>query len=146
MSFNFGEQLTATGRTNNKIIIKYFAKNYTILKNSKTTSYLFGKNIEFYLLELKHNLTPIQNLKLNTYFSATEKYNVASAVASVPFFQKIFKIKNKNKDNYCSGAVHTALNSIGIGLNIKDTLPSPAELSTFDYIKNIYKINEWKIF
>ena len=52
------------------------------------------------------------------------------------------KIKDKNKDNYCSGAVHTALNSIGIGLNIEDTLPSPAELSTFDYIANIYKITE----
>ena len=142
MSFNFGEQLTATGRTNNKIIIKYFAKSYTILKNSKTTSHLFGKNIEFYLLELKENLTPIQNFTLNTYFNAKEKYKVASAVASVPFFQKIFKVKDKNKDNYCSGAVHTALNSIGIGLNIKDTLPSPAELSTFDYIANIYKITE----
>ncbi len=35
-----------------------------------------------------------------------------------------------------------ALNQIGIGLDIKDTLPSPAELSTFDYISNIYKINE----
>jgi hypothetical protein len=142
MSFNFGEQLTATGRTNNKIIIKYFAKNYTILKNSKTTSHLFGKNIEFYLLELKENLTPIQNFTLSNYFNVKEKYNVVSAIASVPFFQKIFNIKDKNKDNYCSGAVHTALNSIGIGLNIKDTLPSPAELSTFDYIKNIYKINE----
>lgn len=141
-SFNFGEQLTATGRTNNKIIIKYFAQNYTILKNSKTTSHLFGKNIEFYLLELKHNLTPIQNFTLSNYFNVKEKYKVASAVASVPFFQKIFKIKDKNKDNYCSGAVHTALNSIGIGLNIKDTLPSPAELSTFDYIANIYKITE----
>ena len=142
VSFNFGEQLTATGRTNNAIIVKYFAKNYTILKNSKTTSHLFGKNIEFYLLELKHNLTPIQNLALNTYFKTTEKYSIKSAVASTPFFQKIFKIKGKNKDNYCSGAVHTALNSIGIGLNIKDTLPSPAELSTFDYIANIYKITE----
>ena len=142
ISFNFGEQLTATGRTNNKIIIKYFAKNYTILKNSKTTSHLFGKNIEFYLLELKENLTPIQNFTLSNYFNVKEKYNVVSAIASVPFFQKIFNIKDKNKDNYCSGAVHTALNSIGIGLNIKDTLPSPAELSTFDYIKNIYKINE----
>jgi lipopolysaccharide export LptBFGC system permease protein LptF len=141
-SFNFGEQLTATGRTNNKIIIKYFAQNYTILKNSKTTSHLFGKNIEFYLLELKHNLTPIQNSTLNTYFNVKEKYSVASAIASVPFFEKIFKIKDKNKDNYCSGAVHTALNSIGIGLNIEDTLPSPAELSTFDYIANIYKITE----
>lgn len=141
MSFNFGEQLTATGRTNNKIIIKYFAKNYTILKNSKTTSHLFGKNIEFYLLELKYNLTPIQNFTLNSYFNVKEKYKVASAIASVPFFQKIFKVKDKNKDNYCSGAVHTALNSIGIGLNIKDTLPSPAELSTFDYIKEIFKIN-----
>ena len=142
MSFNFGEQLTATGRTNNKIIIKYFAKNYTILKNSKTTSHLFGKNIEFYLLELKENLTPIQNFTLSNYFNVKEKYNVVSAIASVPFFQKIFNIKDKNKDNYCSGAVHTALNSIGIGLNIKDTLPSPAELSTFDYIANIYKITE----
>ena len=142
MSFNFGEQLTATGRTNNKIIIKYFAQNYTILKNNKTTSHLFSKNIEFYLLELKHNLTPIQNFTLNTYFNVKEKYSVASAIASVPFFQKIFKVKDKNKDNYCSGAVHTALNSIGIGLNIKDTLPSPAELSTFDYIANIYKITE----
>lgn len=142
MSFNFGEQLTATGRTNNKIIIKYFAKNYTILKNSKTTSHLFGKNIEFYLLELKENLTPIQNFTLSNYFNVKEKYNVVSAIASVPFFQKIFNIKDKNKDNYCSGAVHTALNQIGIGLNIKDTLPSPAELSTFDYIANIYKIIE----
>ena len=141
-SFNFGEQLTATGRTNNAIIIKYFAKTYTILKNSKTTSHLFGKNIEFYLLELKHNLTPIQNFTLDTYFKLTEKYSIKSAVASVSFFQKIFKVKDKNKDNYCSGAVHTALNSIGIGLNIKDTLPSPAELSTFDYIANIYKITE----
>jgi hypothetical protein len=141
-SFNFGEQLTATGRTNNKIIFKYFAKNYTILKNSKTTSHLFGKNIEFYLLELKENITPIQNFTLNTYFNVKEKYSVASAIASVPFFQKIFNIKDKNKDNYCSGAVHTALNSIGIGLNIKDTLPSPAELSAFDYIANIYKITE----
>ena len=141
-SFNFGEQLTATGRTNNKIIIKYFAKNYTTLKNSKTTSHLFGKNIEFYLLELKFNLVPIQNFTLSNYFNVKEKYNVASAVASVPFFAKIFKIKDKNKDNYCSGAVHTALNSVGIGLNIKDTLPSPAELSTFDYIANICKITE----
>ena len=86
--------------------------------------------------------TKAGHFKLNTYFSATEKYSIASAVASVPFFQKIFKIKDKNKDNYCSGAVHTALNSIGIGLDIKDTLPSPAELSTFDYIANIYKITE----
>jgi len=141
-SFNFGEQLTSTGRTNNKIIIQYNNDKYTTLKNSKTTSHLFGKNIEFYLLELKYNLTPIQNYTLNTYFNLKEKYNVASAVASVPFFAKIFKIKDKNKDNYCSGAVHTALNSVGIGLDIKDTLPSPAELSTFDYISNIYKINE----
>ena len=141
-SFSFGEQLTATGRTNNKIIIKYFAKSYTILKNSKTTSNLFSKNIEFYLLELKYNLTPIQNSTLNNYFNVKEKYKVASAVASVPFFEKIFKVKDKNKDNYCSGAVHTALNSIGIGLNIEDTLPSPAELSAFDYIANIYKITE----
>lgn len=142
MSFNFGEQLTATGRTNNKIIIKYFAKSYTILKNSKTTSHLFGKNIEFYLLELKYNLTPIQNCTLDTYFKLTEKYSIKSAISSVGFFAKILKVKDKNKDNYCSGAVHTALNSIGIGLNIKDTLPSPAELSAFDYVKNIYKINE----
>ena len=140
--FNFGEQLTATGRTNNKIIIQYNNNEYTVLKNSKTTSHLFGKNIEFYLLELKYNLTPTQNLTLNTYFKLTEKYSIKSAVASVPFFQKIFKVKNKNKDNYCSGAVHTALNQIGIGLDIKDTLPSPAELSTFDYIANIYKITE----
>ena len=103
---------------------------------------MFGKNIEFYLLEIKYNLTSIQNFTLNTYFKLTEKYSIKSAVASVPFFQKIFKVKNKNKDNYCSGAVHTALNQIGIGLNIKDTLPSPAELSTFDYIANIYKITE----
>lgn len=142
MSFNFGEQLTATGRTNNKIIIKYFAKSYTILKNSKTTSHLFGKNIEFYLLELKENLTLAQNNILHNYFKKTEKYKVASAIASVPFFQKIFKIKDKNKDNYCSGAVHTALNKVGIGLDIKDTLPSPAELSTFNYVSNIYKIIE----
>ena len=142
MSFNFGEQLTATGRTNNKIIIKYFAKNYTILKNSKTTTHLFGKNIEFYLLELKYNLAPIQNYNLDTYFKLTEKYSIKSAISSVGFFAKILKVKDKNKDNYCSGAVHTALNQIGIGLNIKDTLPSPAELSTFDYISNIYKINE----
>lgn len=142
MSFYFGEQLTATGRTNNKIIIKYFAKNYTILKNSKTTSHLFGKNIEFYLLELKENITETQNNILHNYFKKTEKYKVASAIASVPFFQKIFKVKDKNKDNYCSGAVHTALNSIGIGLDIKDTLPSPAELSTFNYVSNIYKIIE----
>jgi len=142
MSFSFGEQLTTTGRANNKIIIKYFSQSYTILKNSKTTSHLFGKNIEFYLLELKENITLAQNNILHNYFKKTEKYKVASAVASVPFFQKIFKIKDKNKDNYCSGAVHTALNNIGIGLNIKDTLPSPAELSTFDYIANIYKITE----
>jgi len=141
-SFYFGEQLTATGRTNNKIIIQYNDDKYTTLKNSKTTSHLFGKNIEFYLLELKHNLVPIQNFTLNSYFDKKEKYNVASAIASVPFFEKIFKVKDKNKDNYCSGAVHTALNQIGIGLDIKDTLPSPAELSTFSYIANIYKINQ----
>jgi hypothetical protein len=141
-SFNFGEQLTATGRTNNEIIIQYNNKKYTILKNSKTTSHLFNKNIEFYLLELKFNLNPYQNSELNNYFQEKEKYNVASAIASVPFFEKIFKIKNKNKDNYCSGAVHTALNKIGIGLDIKDTLPSPAELSQFSYINNIFKINE----
>ena len=90
-SFSFGEQLTATGRTNNKIIIQYNDNKYTTLKNSKTTSHLFGKNIEFYLLELKYNLVPIQNYTLNTYFNVKEKYNVASAIASVPFFQKIFK-------------------------------------------------------
>jgi hypothetical protein len=94
-SFNFGEQLTATGRTNNKIIIQYNDGKYTILKDSKTTSHLFGKNIEFYLLELKYNLVPIQNFTLNTYFNVKEKYNVASAIASVPFFQKIFKIKDQ---------------------------------------------------
>jgi hypothetical protein len=141
-SFNFGEQLTATGRTNNEIIIQYNNNKYTILKNSKTTSHLFNKNIEFYLLELKFNLNPYQNSELNNYFQEKEKYNVTSAIASVPFFEKIFKVKDKNKDNYCSGAVHTALNQIGIGLDIKDTLPSPAELSAFDYVKNIYKINE----
>jgi hypothetical protein len=141
-SFSFGEQLTATGRTNNKIIIQYNNDKYTTLKNSKTTSHLFGKNIEFYLLELKYNLAPIQNFTLNTYFDVKEKYSVVSAIASVPFFQKIFKVKDKNKDNYCSGAVHAALNQIGIGLNIKDTLPSPSELSAFDYISNIYKITE----
>jgi hypothetical protein len=141
-SFNFGEQLTATGRTNNEIIIQYNNNKYTILKNSKTTSHLFNKNIEFYLLELKFNLNHYQNSELNNYFQEKEKYNVTSAIASVPFFEKIFKVKDKNKDNYCSGAVHTALNQIGIGLNIKDTLPSPSELSAFDYISNIYKITE----
>jgi len=94
------------------------------------------------LLENKHKLNKSQNLIIADYFDKKEKYNVASAIASVPFFEKIFKIKDKNKDNYCSGAVHTALNQIGIGLNIKDTLPSPAELSTFSYISNIYKINQ----
>jgi hypothetical protein len=142
ISFNFGEQLTATGRTNNKIIIQYSDGKYTTLKNSKTTTHLFGKNIEFYLLELKYNLEPIQNYRLDTYFKLTEKYSIKSAISSVGFFAKILKVKDKNKDNYCSGAVHTALNQIGIGLNIKDTLPSPAELSTFDYIANIYKITE----
>ncbi|MCE2688109.1 MAG: hypothetical protein LW595_06165 [Rickettsiales bacterium] len=142
ISFNFGEQLTATGRTNNKIIIQYSDGKYTTLKNSKTTTHLFGKNIEFYLLELKYNLEPIQNYRLDTYFKLTEKYSIKSAISSVGFFAKILKVKDKNKDNYCSGAVHTALNSVGIGLDIKDTLPSPAELSTFDYISNIYKINE----
>jgi len=141
-SFNFGEQLTATGRTNNKIIIQYNDDKYTTLKNSKTTSHLFGKNIEFYLLEFKYNLAPIQNYTLDTYFKLTEKYSIKSAISSVGFFAKIFKVKDKNKDNYCSGAVHTALNQIGIGLNIKDTLPSPSELSAFDYISNIYKITE----
>jgi hypothetical protein len=140
--FNFGEQLTATGRTNNKIIIQYNDSKYITLKNSKTTSHLFGKNIEFYLLELKYNLVPIQNYTLDTYFKLTEKYSIKSAISSVGFFAKILKVKDKNKDNYCSGAVHTALNQIGIGLDIKDTLPSPAELSAFDYVKNIYKINE----
>jgi hypothetical protein len=142
ISFSFGEQLTATGRTNNKIIIQYSDGKYTTLKNSKTTTHLFGKNIEFYLLELKYNLAPIQNYTLDTYFKLTEKYSIKSAISSVGFFAKILKVKDKNKDNYCSGAVHTALNQIGIGLNIKDTLPSPAELSTFDYIANIYKITE----
>lgn len=149
--FYFGEQLTATGRTNNQIVIKkepLYVKNgainfgFTILKNSKSTTHLFSKNIQFYLLELKHNLTPYQNNVIAKYFDDTEKYSVKSAVASVPFFQKIFKVKDKNKDNYCSGAVHTALNNIGIGLDIKDTLPSPAELSTFNYVSNIYKIIE----
>jgi len=140
-SFNFGEQLTATGRTNNKIIIQYNDDKYTTLKNSKTTSHLFGKNIEFYLLELKYNLAPIQNYTLDTYFKLTEKYLIKSAISSVGFFAKIFKVKNKNKDNYCSGAVHTALNQIGIGLDIKDTLPSPAELSQFNYVNQIFKID-----
>jgi len=141
ISFNFGEQLTATGRTNNKIIIQYSDDKYTALKNSKTTSHLFGKNIEFYLLELKYNLVPIQNFTLDTYFKLTEKYLIKSAISSVGFFAKILKIKDKNKDNYCSGAVHTALNQIGIGLDIKDTLPSPAELSQFNYVNQIFKID-----
>lgn len=148
--FYFGEQLTATGRTNNQIVIKkepLLMKNgvmsygFTVFKNSKATTHLFGKNIQFYLLELKHDLTPYQNNVIARYFDETEKYSVKSAIASVPFFQKIFKVKDKNKDNYCSGAVHTALQKCGIGLDIKDTLPSPAELSTFDYIKKIFKIN-----
>jgi hypothetical protein len=140
-SFNFGEQLTATGRTNNKIIIQYNDGKYITLKNSKTTSHLFGKNIEFYLLELKYNLVPIQNYTLDIYFKLTEKYLIKSAISSVGFFAKILKVKDKNKDNYCSGAVHTALNQIGIGLDIKDTLPSPAELSQFNYVNQIFKID-----
>ena len=144
LSFSFGEQLTSTGRTNSKIIIKYdeITKIYFILKDAKKITHLFSNKITFYLLENKHKLNKSQNLIIADYFDKKEKYNVASAIASVPFFEKIFKVKDKNKDNYCSGAVHTALNQIGIGLDIKDTLPSPAELSTFSYIANIYKINQ----
>lgn len=150
LTLYFGEQLTATGRTNNQIVIKkepLYKKNgvmnygFTVLKNSKTTSHLFSKNIQFYLLELNQELTAYQNNIIAKYFDETEKYSVKSAIASVPFFQKIFKVKDKNKDNYCSGAVHTALQKCGVGLDVKDKLPSPAELSTFNYIKEIFKIN-----
>lgn len=150
LTFYFGEQLTLTGRTSNQIVIKkehLYMKNgamnynFTVLKNSKATTHLFGKHIQFYLLELNQELTAYQNNIIARYFDDTEKYSVKSAIASVPFFQGIFKVKNKNKDNYCSGAVHTALQKCGVGLDIKDKLPSPAELSTFNYIKEIFKIN-----
>ena len=143
LSFNFGEQLTSTGRTNSKIIIKYdeLTKIYFVLRDAKKITHLFANKITFYLLENKNRLSKSQNSIIADYFNSTEKYNVASAIASVPFFEKIFKIKDKNKDNYCSGAVHTALKQAGIGLDIKDTLPSPAELSQFNYVNQIFKID-----
>lgn len=143
LSFNFGEQLTSTGRTNSKIIIKYdeLTKIYFVLKDAKKITHLFSNKITFYLLENRHKLIKSQNSIIADYFSKTEHYSIKSAISSVGFFEKILKIKNKDKDNYCSGAVHQALNEAGIGLSEKDILPSPAELSQFNYVNQIFKID-----
>lgn len=132
ITFSFGE---SAGHAGGRI-----TTDYTIIKNKKNylvDSRFRNENIKIYLIPTLFELNKEFNRKANDFWSFDDQYIVKQAITSVNWFQKLFPSLYKNKtskdfSNYCMGAINAFYSEIGVTTN--DIAPSPAEITTLNYI------------
>ncbi len=132
ITFSFGESV---GHAGGRI-----TTDYTIIKNKKNylvDSRFRNKNIKIYLIPTLFELTRESNNKANDFWNFDDEYSIGQAAISVNWFQKLFPKLYENKtpkdfNKYCMGAINAFYNEIGVATN--DIAPSPAEITTLNYI------------
>jgi hypothetical protein len=144
VSFYFGEMTGVDNRqktlyTINKVYDIYSQRHYFTID-----SYFTRKFTTLYYLQHKYELTNKQKEICCNFWDNSREYNIANAIASINYIQKFLNLFGwsksiKNTDNFCSSAVHNCNYEMGFCIN-NDTMPTPTELTRFDYINEVFKI------